>query len=78
MILHPIVLLNPTYGNTEGGYCFALWSGNLANIKPIQLSGHLDCYNLRYYLLGKGGYLFGGVFFFCLSVCLWTTILKKL
>ena len=28
-----------------------------------------------YYLLGKGGYVFGSV---GLSVCLWTTLLKKL
>ena len=31
------------------------------------------------YLLGKGGYVFGSVgLFVCLSVCLWTTLLKKL
>ena len=32
-----------------------------------------------YYLLGKGGYVFGGVgLSVCLFVCLWTTLLKKL
>ena len=40
-----------------------------------------------YYLLGKGGYVFGSVgqfvclsvcLFVCLFVCLWTTLLKKL
>ena len=31
------------------------------------------------YLLGKGGYVFGSIgLFVCLSVCLWTTILKTL
>ena len=40
---------------------------------------HMYALNYHYYLLGKGGYVFGGVgLSVCLSVCLWTTLLKKL
>ena len=41
--------------------------------------GSLRSLSASSYLLGKGGYVFGSVgLFVCLSVCLWTTLLKKL
>ena len=41
--------------------------------------GVVICIRLDFYLLGKGGYVFGSVgLSVCLFVCLWTTLLKKL
>ena len=71
-------------------YCIVLLDYNLSKKKVkviindcLQVMFYIHVYLYRksdhYYLLGKGGYVFGSVgLFVCLSVCLWTTLLKKL
>ena len=53
-----------------------LYLANLTNTDKLTW----DIYSmLLCYLLGKGGFVFGGVgLSVCLFVCLWTTLLKKL